>query len=79
MEFFSRPTAHAPETLVARIDLDLIVREYYGEEDVFIEHYAKYEVEKQGSVTVNQFETCAQHLRAVLHIPKEVPSRTIPT
>lgn len=76
---FSCPTYHAPETLVARIDLDFIVREYYGEGKVSVEHYAKYEAEKQGSVTVSQFETCAQHLRAVLHIPKEVPSRAIPT
>jgi hypothetical protein len=76
---FSRPTFHAPETLVARIDLDFIVREYYEPGGVSIERYAKYEAEKQGSATVSQFEICAQHLRAVLRIPKEVPSRTIPT
>ena len=76
---FSRPTLHAPETLVIRIDLDFVVREYYGSEGISVECYAKYEAEKQGSVTVSQFETCAQHLRAVLHIPKEVPSHTIPT
>jgi hypothetical protein len=76
---FSQPTFHAPETLVARIDLDFIVREYYEPGGISVEHYAKYEAEKQGSVTVSQFEICAQHLRAVLHIPKEVSSRTIPT
>ena len=75
---FSRPTSHAPETLVIRIDLDFVVREYYGPERISVECYAKYEAEKQGSVTVRHFETCAQHLRAVLHIPNEVPSRTIP-
>jgi hypothetical protein len=76
---FSRPTAHTPEKLVARIDLDFIVREYYESGGVSVERYAKYEAEKQGSVTVHHFETCAQHLRAVLHIPNEVPSRTIST
>jgi hypothetical protein len=76
---FSRPTFHAPETLVIRIDLDFVVREYYGPEGISVERYAKYEAEKQGSVPVRQFETCAQHLRAVLHIPHEVPSHTIPT
>ena len=75
---FSRPTSHAPETLVIRIDLDFVVREYYGPERISVECYAKYEAEKQGSATVRHFETCAQHLRAVLHIPHEVPSRTIP-
>ncbi len=76
---FSRPTSHAPETLVTRIDLDFIVREYYEPQRISVECYAKYEAEKQGSVPVIHFETCAQHLRAILHIPKEVPSRTIPT
>jgi len=76
---FSRPTFHAPETLVIRIDLDFVVREYYGPERISVERYAKYEAEKQESVTVRQFETCAQHLRAVLHIPHEVPSHIIPT
>jgi hypothetical protein len=75
----SRPTFHAPETLVIRIDLDFVVREYYGPEGISVERYAKYEAEKQGSVPIRQFETCAQHLRAVLHIPHEVPSHTIPT
>jgi hypothetical protein len=75
---FSRPTSHAPETLVIRIDLDFVVREYYGPERISVECYAKYEAEKQGSATVRHFETCAQHLRTVLHIPHEVPSRTIP-
>lgn len=76
---FSRPTFHAPEILVVRIDLNFIVREYYVPEGISVECYAKYEAEKQGSVPVIQFETCTQHLRAVLHIPHEVPSRTIPT
>jgi hypothetical protein len=76
---FSRPTLHAPETLVIRIDLDFVVREYYGPERISVECYAKYEAEKQESITVRRFETCAQHLRAVLHIPNEVTSRTIPT
>ena len=67
---YSRPTIHALETLVVKIDLDFIVREYYVMEGISVERYAKYEAEKQGSVTVSQFEACAQHLRAVLHIPK---------
>ena len=75
---FSRPTFIAPETPVVRIDLDFIVREYYLPEGISVERCAKYEAEKQGSVTVFQFETCTQHLRAILHIPKEVPSRAIP-
>ncbi len=69
---FSQPPFHAAETLIARIDLDFIVRVYYEPGGVSLECYAKYEAEKQGSVTVSQFETCAQHLRAVLHIPKKV-------
>ncbi len=72
-------TRHAPETLVTRIDLDFIVREYYGEGEVSFECYVKYEAEKQESVTVSQFEACAQHLRAVLRIPKEIPSHNTPT
>jgi hypothetical protein len=70
---FARPTFHASETQVARIDLDFIVREYYEPGDISLERYAKYEVEKQASATVSQFEACTQALRAVLHIPKEEP------
>ena len=70
---FSRPTFHAPETFVARIDLDFIVREYYGPGDISLERYAKYEAEKQAPATIHQFEACTQALRAVLHIPKEEP------
>ena len=68
---FSLPASHAPETLVVRIDLDFIVREYYEPGGSSVERYAKYEAEKQGPVTVGQFETCTKHLRTVLHIPKE--------
>ena len=75
---FSWPTIHASEIPVIRIDLDFIVREYYLPQGTSVERYAKYEAEKQGSVTVSQFETCTQHLRTILHIPKEAPSRAIP-
>jgi hypothetical protein len=68
---FSQSTFHTPETLVVRIDLDFIVREYYEPGGASVERYAKYEAEKQGSISFIQFETCAQHLRSVLHIPKE--------
>ena len=69
---FPRSAMQAPETLIIRIDLDFIVREYYGEGEVSVERYVKYEAEKQEPVTVSLFEACAQHLRAVLHIPKEI-------
>lgn len=74
---FSLPASHTLETLVVRIDLDFIVREYYEPGGVHVERYAKYEAEKQGPVTVRQFEACTKHLRAVLHIPKEEAPRTI--
>jgi hypothetical protein len=70
---FSEPTSHDPETCVAKIDLDFIVRTYNRPDGTSIERYAKYEVEKQGENTISQFEACTLALRTLLHLPKEEP------
>lgn len=70
---FSEPTSHDPETHVANIDLDFIVRTYVRPDGTFMERYAKYEVEKQGDSTASQFEVCTLALRKLFHIPKEEP------
>ena len=68
-ELFSQSAPYAPQTRVATLALDFIVRAYYQLDSFAVERYAKYEAEKQGRTTMNQFEAYAQALRAVLHIP----------
>ncbi len=74
---FAPPLDRVPETPIAVIDLDFILRAYYQFNATFLERYSKYEVEQQECGSLHQFEACIQTLRAVLHIPDEEPSRTI--